>query len=188
VTRLILIDRDGVINQDSTAFVKSVAEFVPLEGAIDAMADLHRAGFKVAVCTNQSGVGRGLLSEATLADIHRQLVRLVEASGGRVDGLRYCPHRPDAGCDCRKPRPGLLKALMADLDVPPEHTVFVGDSIRDVEAARAAGCRAALVRTGNGRDAEPEARRLGMTDIYDDLAAFAAAEIGRSGLDLQAGP
>jgi len=180
VTRLILIDRDGVINRDSPEFVKSVPEFVPLRGAIEAMAKLHRAGFKVAVCTNQSGIGRGLLTESTLAEIHGELVRLVEAAGGRVDALRYCPHAPDAGCDCRKPKPGLLEMLMRSLDEPPDQTVFVGDSIRDVEAALAAGCRAALVRTGNGEMAEAQARRLGVSDVYDDLAAFADAEIVRA--------
>ena len=181
MTSLILIDRDGVINRDSSAFVKSVAEFQPLPGAIEAMADLHRAGFKVGVCTNQSGVGRGLLSEATLTDIHAELVRLVEEAGGRVDAIRYCPHHPDAGCDCRKPRPGLLLDLMSALGETPESTVFVGDSIRDVEAALAAGCHTALVRTGNGRQAEADARRLGVDEVHDDLAAFAAVEIARRG-------
>lgn len=180
MTRLILIDRDGVINRDSAAFVKSVAEFIPLQGAIDAMAALHRAGFKIGVCTNQSGVGRGLLTESTLAAIHARLVSLVEAAGGKVDGLRYCAHLPEAGCECRKPRPGLLNTLMSELDEEPLHTVFVGDSIRDVQAALAAGCRAVLVRTGNGRQAEAEARKLGVNEIYHDLAAFAAAEIDRA--------
>ncbi|MGE0625096.1 MAG: D-glycero-beta-D-manno-heptose 1,7-bisphosphate 7-phosphatase [Pseudomonadales bacterium] len=173
MTRLILIDRDGVINRDSPAFVKSVSEFVPLDGAIDAIARLHRAGFKIGICTNQSGVGRGLLTEAVLADIHAELVRLIEAAGGRVDALRYCPHPPDAGCECRKPKPGMLAALMSELGELPEHTVFVGDSIRDVEAAVAAGCAPVLVLTGNGREAEGAARRLGVTDIHEDLAAFA---------------
>lgn len=179
VTRLILIDRDGVINQDSDAFVKSVAEFLPIRDSIRAMADLHKAGFKIGVCTNQSGVGRGLLSEATLADIHRELRRLVDQAGGSIDVLRYCPHLPDAGCTCRKPKPGLLIEMMKELGATPEETVFVGDALRDVQAALAAGCRAALVRTGHGRAVEASARALGVREVYDDLGAFAAAEIGR---------
>lgn len=179
VTRLILIDRDGVINQDSDEFVKSVAEFLPIRDSIRAMADLHKAGFKVGVCTNQSGVGRGLLSEDTLAEIHGELYRLVDEAGGSIDALRYCPHLPDAGCGCRKPKPGLLIEMMKDLDTRPEETVFVGDALRDVRAAQAAGCRAALVRTGHGTAVEASARALGVRDVYDDLAAFAAAEIAR---------
>jgi len=177
VTRLILIDRDGVINRDSDAFVKSVAEFVPIPGSIEAIADLHRAGFKVAVCTNQSGIGRGLLSTSTLSDIHAELLRLVAGAGGRIDAVRYCPHLPDAGCDCRKPKPGMLIGLMQDLDASPAQTTFVGDSLRDVEAARAARCAAALVKTGNGAVAEAAVRALGVREIYSDLAAFAAAQI-----------
>lgn len=180
MTRLILIDRDGVINRDSPAFVKSVSEFVPLDGAIDAIARLHRAGFKIAVCTNQSGVGRGLLAETTLTAIHAELVRRVEAAGGRLDALRYCPHAPDAGCNCRKPKPGMLTDLMTVLGEPPQRTVFVGDSLRDVKAAHAAGCEAVLVRTGNGSEAEADARRLGVVEVHDDLAAFATARIERA--------
>ncbi|MGD8416699.1 MAG: D-glycero-beta-D-manno-heptose 1,7-bisphosphate 7-phosphatase [Pseudomonadales bacterium] len=179
MTRLILLDRDGVINQDSEAFVKSVREFAPLPGALEAMVDLHRAGFKLAVCTNQSGVGRGLLSEATLADIHADLQCRVEALGGRIDALRYCPHLPDAGCDCRKPAPGMLRSLMAELGEPPGETVMVGDSRRDLEAARAAGCRAVLVRTGNGTITEADAAGLAVEAVYDDLRAFAEVEIAR---------
>ncbi len=175
MTRLILLDRDGVINQDSDEFVKGVDEFLPLPGVLAALADLHRAGFLLAVATNQSGVGRGLFTEETLADIHGRLEELLEAAGGSLAGLSYCPHLPDAGCRCRKPRPGLLLDLMDKLAVAPEETLFVGDSERDLKAALAAGVRPVLVLTGNGRRTESAARKLGVTDIYEDLPAFARA-------------
>ncbi len=179
MTRLILLDRDGVINQDSDAFVKSADEFIPLPGAMEAIARLHRAGFRIGVCTNQSGIGRGLLTEQTLATIHDKLNRLVLSAGGRIDGIRYCPHLPDAGCGCRKPKPGMLLDLMGESGADSASTVFVGDSLRDLEAAKAAGCRAVLVRTGNGAGAEKAARRAGFDQFHDDLDHFANAEIAR---------
>ena len=177
MTRLIVLDRDGVINRDSDAFVRSVSEFAPLPGAIAAMAALSRTGLKVAVCTNQSGLGRGLFSQTDLEEIHAEMERLVREAGGRIHALRYCPHLPGDECDCRKPKPGMLLALMAELGESPENTVFVGDSLRDMEAARAAGCRAVLVRTGNGARDEAAAQDAGVQEVYDDLAAFASAEI-----------
>ncbi|MAT82770.1 MAG: D-glycero-beta-D-manno-heptose-1,7-bisphosphate 7-phosphatase [Gammaproteobacteria bacterium] len=172
MARLILLDRDGVLNVDSPDFVRSADEWLPIPGALPAVAALNRAGLLVGVCTNQSGVGRGLFSEATLTDIHRRMRTELDAAGGHLDDLRYCPHDPDAGCDCRKPAPGMLRAAMAALDVSPDETIFVGDAIRDVEAAHAAGCRAALVRTGKGAQVEPLARGMGVSWIGDDLAAF----------------
>ena len=179
MTRLILLDRDGVINRDSDAFVKSAAEFIPLPGAMDAIARLHKAGFTIAVCTNQSGIGRGLLTEAVLADIHRKLFHEVEAAGGHIDAVRHCPHLPEDGCDCRKPRPGLLEQCMRAFDAAASDTGFVGESQRDLEAAAAAGCRPGLVRTGHGRRVEAWARRAGCNEVYDDLLHFASAEIDR---------
>ncbi len=179
VTRLILLDRDGVINQDSDSFVKSEAEFTPLPGALEAIAELGRNGFLVAVCTNQSGVGRGLLTEATLTQIHQKLERGINAAGGILHGIEYCPHRPDDGCDCRKPKPGMVHTLMRKLNVDADRTTLVGDSLRDLQAGRAAGCRVVLVRTGNGAGTETAARQAGFQEVYDDLAAFAEAEIKR---------
>ena len=175
MTRLILLDRDGVINRDSKDFIKDLDEFQPLPGAISSLARLYKTGYLLGIATNQSGVGRGLLSEETLGGIHRHLETLLETAGGRLAGLRYCPHLPDAGCDCRKPKPGMLLALMDELSVSPEDTVFVGDSERDLQAALAAGVKPVLVRTGNGRAAEASARALGVTEIYEDLPAFADA-------------
>ena len=173
MARLILLDRDGVLNVDSPDFVRSADEWVPIPGALAAVATLKRAGFLVGVCTNQSGVGRGLFTEETLGEIHRKLHEALQAVDASLDDLRYCPHTPDAGCTCRKPAPGMLLSAMTELGVKPVDTIFVGDAIRDVEAAHAAGCRAALVRTGKGAQVEPLARGMGVSWIGDDLGAFA---------------
>ena len=180
LTALILLDRDGVINADSPDYVRSVDDFVLLPGALDAMARLHRAGFSLGICTNQSAVGRGYISEAGVAEIHRRLEQDLARLGGCLAGIVHCPHLPGDGCECRKPRPGMLLSLMDALGVGAGDTTFVGDSIRDLEAARAAGCRGVLVRTGNGRGDEADARAAGFTEVYEDLAEFATVEIARS--------
>jgi D-glycero-D-manno-heptose 1,7-bisphosphate phosphatase len=181
VTRVILLDRDGVINRDSTNFVKSVEEFVPLPGAIEAIARLSQAGYRLGVCTNQSGIGRGLLTEAEARRIHDHLLKLVEAGGGTLGPIVYCPHLPDAGCDCRKPKPGMLLRAMAELEADAADTTFVGDSMRDLLAARAAGCAAVLVRSGNGAGTEEEARAEGFGEVFDDLSEFSRALPAASG-------
>jgi D-glycero-D-manno-heptose 1,7-bisphosphate phosphatase len=168
-----------VINLDSPDYIKSVTEFVPIAGALEAIAQLHKAGLKVAVCTNQSAVGRGLINMAELEEIHAELDRRLKALGGELAGLVVCPHQPDEGCDCRKPKPGMLLSIMQTLAVAPADTLFVGDSLRDLEAARAARCTPVLVRTGNGAALEAEARRLGVDEIYDDLQEFGAAMLAR---------
>lgn len=177
MNRLVLLDRDGVINRDSGEFVKTVAEFVPIPGSVDAIARLHRSGLRIGVATNQSGIGRGLLTEATLAAIHGRLDDLVRAEAGVIDAFEHCPHLPEDGCQCRKPLPGMLLRLMARLGAGPSETVCVGDSLRDLEAAIAAGCEPVLVRTGNGADCERAAGELGVSRVHDSLAAFADAEI-----------
>ena len=116
--KLIILDRDGVINQDSDAYIKSLDEWIPLPGSIDAIARLSKAGWTVAVATNQSGIGRGYYDEATLQAMHDRLRQLVAEQGGKVDLIRYCPHAPDAGCDCRKPLPGLFRQIADDLGQP----------------------------------------------------------------------
>jgi D-glycero-D-manno-heptose 1,7-bisphosphate phosphatase len=168
--RLVVLDRDGVINEDSGEFIKSVAEWRPIPGSLEAIAALTRAGFRVAVVTNQSGVGRGLLTEQTLNAIHAHMRAAVSDAGGELAGVYYCPHHPDAGCDCRKPKAALLHRLEGDLGVSLEGVPFIGDRISDVGAADAVGARAILVRTGTGA---VTARALGTRDIevFDDLAA-----------------
>lgn len=172
--RLVVLDRDGVINEDSAEFIKSVAEWRPIPGSLEAIAALTRGGFRVAVVTNQSGVGRGLFSEQTLAAIHAQMDAAVRAAGGQLAAVYYCPHRPDAGCECRKPKSALLRRLERDLGVSLEGVPLIGDRSSDVDAADAVGARAILVRTGSGA---ATARALGARaiEVFDDLAAAARA-------------
>ena len=167
-----MIDRDGVINEDSGEFIKSVAEWRPIRGSLEAIAALHRGGWKVTVVTNQSGVGRGLYDEATLGEIHEHMRERVRAAGGELAGVYYCPHLPDAGCDCRKPKPGMFRALERDLKVSVVGAPYIGDRISDVEAAEAVGALPMLVRTGTG--AATAAMLAGRrVRVFDDLAAAA---------------
>ncbi|MDJ0748072.1 MAG: D-glycero-beta-D-manno-heptose 1,7-bisphosphate 7-phosphatase [Woeseiaceae bacterium] len=173
---LVILDRDGVINRDSAAFVKSAEEWLPLPGSIDAIAALSAAGFTVTVATNQSGLARGMFDRSALRNMHRKLRRLVGAAGGRIDRIVVCPHGPDDGCDCRKPRPGLFLQLARRYDTSLDGVPAIGDSLRDLEAARAAGAQPILVRTGNGVRTESSLPRVfAGIPVYDDLAAAAAA-------------
>lgn len=173
---LVILDRDGVINQDSSQFVKSSDEWIPLPGSIDAIAELSCGGFTVAVASNQSGLARGLFDRKALRSMHRKLRRLVAAAGGRVDRIVVCPHGPDAGCRCRKPRPELLHRLLRHYGTTAAGVPVVGDSLRDLQAARAAGARPILVRTGNGRKtAHSLPVELAAIDVFDDLAAVTKA-------------
>jgi D-glycero-D-manno-heptose 1,7-bisphosphate phosphatase len=178
--RLVMIDRDGVINDDSAEFIKSVAEWRPIAGSLEAIASLHRAGWTVAVVTNQSGVGRGLYDEATLEKIHEHMRERVRAAGGELAGVYYCPHLPDAGCECRKPKPGMFRALERELGVSVVGAPYIGDRFSDVEAAEAVGARPMLVRTGTGTAtvALLGARRV---PVFDDLAAAARSLLAETG-------
>lgn len=168
---LVILDRDGVINQDSDAFIKSLDEWIPLPGSIDAIARLSQGGFTVAVATNQSGLGRGLFTRAELDAMHRRLNDLVAAAGGRIAGIYYCPHTPDDGCSCRKPLPGLLDAIARDLSADLSTAAMVGDSLRDLEAGLARGCRPFLVRTGKGTTTEARLR-VGNAPLLHNLKIF----------------
>ena len=171
---LVVIDRDGVINEDSDEFIKSVAEWRPIRGSLEAIAALHRGGWKVAVVTNQSGVGRGLYDEPTLGRIHQHMRERVRAAGGELAGVYYCPHLPDAGCGCRKPKPGMFRALERDLGLSVVGAPYIGDRISDVEAADAVGARPILVRTGTGALTEAALRKRRVrVPVFDDLAAAA---------------
>jgi D-glycero-D-manno-heptose 1,7-bisphosphate phosphatase len=173
---LIILDRDGVINRDSREFVKNVDEWRPLPGSIGAIADLSKAGYTVAVASNQSGLARGLFDRNALRAMHRKLRRLVEAEGGRVDRVVVCPHGPDAQCHCRKPEPGLLLRLGRHYRASLEGVPVVGDSLRDLQAAAAAGASPMLVRTGNGAKTASELPdSLSCVPVFDDLAAVAAS-------------
>lgn len=175
---IIILDRDGVINQDSDAYVKAVDEWIPLPGSIKAVAALSKAGFKIFVATNQSGIGRGYYDEATLAAMHEKMLNLIHAEGGSVEGIQYCPHRPDDQCHCRKPKSGMIEAIEERLgmDFTQQPAIMVGDSLRDLQAGRARGCAPVLVLTGNGRDTQYKDIDFNF-DVYTDLAAFAVAII-----------
>jgi len=144
---LVILDRDGVINEDRDDYVKSVDEWIPIPGSIEAIAKLSNAGFDVVVATNQSGLGRGLFSLDDLEAMHDKLQQLVQAAGGHVAGIFYCPHTPDDDCDCRKPKPGLLDAIADVMGVDVRGCPFVGDTLRDLEAGAARGCDPILVST-----------------------------------------
>ena len=169
--QLVILDRDGVINEDSDEYIKSVDEFVPLPGSLAAIARLNRAGYTVAVATNQSGVGRGLFDLAALAAMHDKLARLLAQEGGRIDHIFYCPHAPDDGCDCRKPLPGLMRQIADHYTVPLAGVPVIGDSLRDLEAARAVGARPILVRSGKGERTLAAGKGLDGVPVYADLAA-----------------
>ncbi|QJQ97432.1 D-glycero-beta-D-manno-heptose 1,7-bisphosphate 7-phosphatase [Halomonas sp. PGE1] len=175
--RLVILDRDGVINRDSDAYVKSLAEWIPYPSAIQAIARLSRAGWTVAVATNQSGIARGYYDEATLAEMHEELGRLVKEAGGDIDHIAWCPHGPGDECDCRKPLPGLLEQIRVELGMQTlAGSWMVGDSLRDLQAGEPMGCRPVLVRTGKGERtlaSHPELAAEGSdTHVFDDLAGF----------------
>lgn len=170
--KLIILDRDGVINEDSDAYIKSVAEWIPIPGSIAAIARLSQAGWTVAVATNQSGLARGYYDEATLAAMHDKLRTLVAEQGGRLGLIVHCPHGPDDGCACRKPLPGLLEQIAAHYQVALTDLWFVGDSLGDLNAALAVQCQPVLVKTGKGLRTLAKGVPA-QTLIFDDLAAVA---------------
>jgi len=170
--KLLILDRDGVINHDSDAYIKSLEEWVPIPGSVEAIAQLSKAGWTVAVATNQSGIARGYYSLATLEAMHARLRTLVAELGGEVGHIVYCPHGPDEGCACRKPKPGMLLAIADHYHADLRGIWFVGDSKGDLEAALAVGAQPVLVRTGKG-ERTLEKGVAETTLIFDDLAAIA---------------
>jgi D-glycero-D-manno-heptose 1,7-bisphosphate phosphatase len=171
--KLLILDRDGVINYDSDAYIKTLEEWIPIPGAIEAIARLSRAGWTVAVATNQSGLARGYYDQAALDAMHARLRQLVAEQGGEVGLIVHCPHGPDDGCDCRKPRPGMLKTIAAHYGVALAGVWFIGDSSGDLDAARAVGCQPVLVKTGKGQQTLTKPLPA-ETLVFDDLAAAAA--------------
>ncbi len=179
--RLVILDRDGVINHDSDDFVKTPDEWIPIDGSIQAIAKLSTAGFTVAVATNQSGIGRKLLDKPSLDAMHNRLRTLVKDAGGDVDRIVYCPHHPDDGCDCRKPAPGLYQKLSRQYGVPLDGIPIVGDSERDLVAARAVNARPILVLTGNGVKTSADLQQRGEeVETFADLDAVASALIAET--------
>ncbi len=174
--RLVILDRDGVINEDSDQYVKSEEEWVPIPGSIEAIAALSQAGYSVAVATNQSGIARGYYDEAVLGQMHAKMRGLLAKSGGRIDYIAYCPHGSQDQCNCRKPLPGLLKEILQHFALQPGNGCFVGDSYRDYQAAAAIGMPFYLLRSGKGEQTLRTYPDVFDHDgIYADLAAFVAA-------------
>ena len=172
-SRLVILDRDGVINHDSDAYIKSLDEWIPYPSSIEAISRLSRNGWTVAIATNQSGVARGYYDVATLEAMHAELDRQVAEAGGEIAYIAYCPHGPDDNCHCRKPLPGLLEEIRQALKLTSlEGSWIVGDSLRDLQAGAAAGCRQALVRTGKGKATEEKGKELEKAMVFNDLAAF----------------
>ena len=172
--KLLILDRDGTINEDSDAHIKSPAEWKPIKGSLEAIARLTQSGYRVVLATNQSGIGRGLFDTAALNAIHEVMQRSVQQAGGRIDAIFFCPHADDAGCDCRKPKPGMLLEISRRMNVPLAGVPMVGDALRDLQAAAAAGARPVLVLTGKGKKTRAAGGLPPGTEIYPDLAAFAA--------------
>ena len=171
--KLVILDRDGTINYDSDEYIKSPAEWRPIEGSLEAIARLTQAGYRVVVATNQSGIARKLFDTTTLFAIHDTMQRAVAQAGGRIDAFFFCPHAADSSCACRKPQPGMLLEVAQRFNVSLKDTYMVGDSRRDVEAAAAAGARPVLVLTGKGKATHEEGKLPPGTEVFDDLAAFA---------------
>jgi D-glycero-D-manno-heptose 1,7-bisphosphate phosphatase len=169
----VILDRDGVINKDSADYIKSPDEWHPIPGSLEAIAMLTNHGYDIYIATNQAGIARGKLTLEALLAIHEKMYNMVEAAGGRINDITFCPHHPDENCECRKPKPGLIDTLVEryHLDIASGH--YVGDSLKDLRAAEAAGCGGVLVLTGNGR--ETLQLRPDHEPVFADLMAFAKA-------------
>jgi len=172
--KLIVLDRDGVINHDSDAYIKSPDEWRPIPGSLEAIARLRKAGYHIVVATNQSGIARKLFDAATLGAIHAKMHRAVEEAGGRIEAIFFCPHGPDEGCACRKPRSGMFDEILQRFQAAAINVHAIGDQLRDLQAAQAAGCRPVLVLTGKGSATLAAGGLPPATAVRVDLAAVAA--------------
>lgn len=178
--KLVILGRDGVLNEYRDDHVKSPEEWQPVPGALEAVARLNQAGWHAVLATNQSGIGRGLLDMASLNAVHRRMMQLLAAKGGRIDAVFFCPHVPEDNCDCRKPLPGLMLQIAQryGLDGLLSRVPMVCDTARDLRAAQAAGCEPHLVRTGRAAGLTPEllaqwVHGIDGVTVHADLAAFA---------------
>jgi len=180
--KLVILDRDGTINEDSAEFVKSPEEWMPLPGALEAIARLNHAGWHVVIASNQSGLGRGLFDVAMLNAVHDKMNKMLAAVGGRIDAIFYCPHTSDDKCRCRKPGPGLFEQIGERYGLALAEVPMVGDALRDLIAGAAAGCEPHLVLTGKGaayRGCDLPSTFPAATCVHADLAAFADFLISR---------
>ena len=174
-TKLVILDRDGTVNLDSDEFIKSPEEWHPIAGALEAIGRLNHAGYRVVLATNQSGLGRGLMDVASLNAIHAHMNKQLAKVGGRIDAIFYCPHAPDEGCSCRKPAPGLLEQIAERYGMSLQGVPFVGDSLRDMQAAQAGGCLPHLVLSGKAMGLRGQAMPADFpanTRMHLDLDAF----------------
>ncbi|GAA4013404.1 D-glycero-beta-D-manno-heptose 1,7-bisphosphate 7-phosphatase [Actimicrobium antarcticum] len=169
--KLIILDRDGVINLDSDAFIKSPEEWIPIPGSMEAIARLNQAAYRVVVATNQSGIARGLFSMHALNAIHQKMHDAAQQAGADIDAVFFCPHAADANCDCRKPKPGLLHEIASRYEVSMKGVPTVGDSLRDLQAGYVVGCVPFLVRTGKGIVTEAKGGLPPGTTVFDTLSA-----------------
>ncbi len=172
--KLIILDRDGVINYDSDQFIKSPEEWKPLPGSLEAIARLTQAGYRVVVATNQSGVGRGLFDMPMLNAIHEKMHKACAQAGGRIDAVFFCPHAADANCECRKPKSGMIREIAERFGMDLDGVPSVGDSLRDLEASVRLGAQPVLVLTGKGVKTQTKGGLPLGTLVYPDLAAFVA--------------
>jgi D-glycero-D-manno-heptose 1,7-bisphosphate phosphatase len=172
--KLVILDRDGTINQDSDQYIKSPAEWKPIPGSVEAIARLTQGGWRCVVATNQSGIARGLFDMQTLNAIHAEMHRAVNQAGGRIDGIFFCPHAADSNCECRKPKPGLLREIGSRMDVSLKGVPMIGDGLRDLQAAAAVGAKPYLVLTGKGRKTREEGNLPEGAEVAENLAAIAA--------------
>jgi D-glycero-D-manno-heptose 1,7-bisphosphate phosphatase len=193
IPKLIILGRDGILNEFREDHIKSPDEWVPVPGALEAVARLNHAGWHVVVATNQSGIGRGMIDMATVNAVHAQMMRSLQGFGGRIDAVFFCPHTPDDGCDCRKPLPGMAREIGRRYGVDLRQVPMVGETLRDLQAARAAGCEPHLVRSGRAKalDAAQLASLLEQvpgTFVHSDLGELATHLLEREHLrDSQTG-
>lgn len=172
---LIILDRDGVINNDSDLYIKSAAEWIPLASSINAIGMLCKAGYQIAVATNQSGLARGLFSREDLDQMHKKMHQLLAVNNAKIDALHFCPHHPNDNCACRKPKPGLLQSLAKELDREISNSIFIGDSLSDITAAKACGAQPVLVLTGKGQRSIDKAtnNQLHKVPVFTNLLSYA---------------
>lgn len=170
--KFVILDRDGVINQDSDSFIKSPDEWVPINGSLEAISRLSRAGYRIFIATNQSGIARGLFDIETLNAIHQKMLQEIQHRGGTIDAILFCPHGPDDQCDCRKPSPGLYLEIAQRTSQSLDNVPVIGDSLRDLQAAEAVGARPILVKTGKGkRTLSQHADAVSHMSVFDDLTS-----------------
>lgn len=181
--KLIILDRDGVINHDSARFIKKPDEWIPIEGSLEAISRLNHAGYHVVVATNQSGIGRGLFDIDALNRMHLKMHKMVAAAGGAIDAIFFCPHSAESKCQCRKPKPGMFQEIERRFGVPLKNVPCIGDSLRDLQAAVSAGGSPYLVLTGKGEKTQQQGGLPENTRIYPSLEAVVDALLNKEGND-----